>query len=66
MGNRRITAALITGLLLVSAPVLGACDREDRQDIEEGVNQVEEGAKDVGNEIEKQVDKNIDTDGKDD
>lgn len=56
------------GLAVVLALSLGltACDKEDEADIREGVNQVEEGAEDVGNEIEQEVDDNVDTDGNDD
>lgn len=56
------------GLAVVLALGLGltACDREDEADVREGVNQVEEGAEDVGNEIEQEVDDNVDTDGNDD
>jgi hypothetical protein len=58
--------ALSMTALVSLSPALAACDKEDERDIEEGVNQVEEGAEDLGNEVEKGIDENIDTDGKDD
>lgn len=64
--DKRKLMILSTTALLGLSPALAACDREDRKDIEEGVNQVEEGAEDLGNEVEKGIDQNIDTDGKDD
>ncbi len=52
---RRDTLARLGLALCLSMPVVGiACDREDRKDIEEGVN-----------DADKQVDK-LDGDGKDD
>ena len=65
MDKRRLMALSMTALVSLS-PVLVACDKEDQRDIEEGVNQVEEGAEDLGNEVEKGIDENVDTDGKDD
>ena len=65
MDNRRIAAATLVALFGLS-PALVACDKEDRKDIEEGVNDVEEGAEKVGNDVEEGIDEDVDTDGKDD
>ncbi len=51
--------------LLLSAGTGMACDREDVRDVEETINDVEEGAEKVGEEVEEEIDQ-IDTDGKDD
>lgn len=67
MGLRnRLTAAGLAVALLSSSGSLIACDREDRQDVEEGVNQIREGVEEGAEEIEKEVDENVDTDGQDD
>jgi hypothetical protein len=52
--NRRVASALTAASLLMGAGSLAACDREDRKDVEEGVN-----------EVDKELDK-LDSDGKDD
>jgi len=52
--NEKLARLGFVALLLVPAAAGVACDREDRQDVEE-----------AGNEVEKEVDK-LDTDGKDD
>ncbi len=54
MITRRAASLLLAGML-VTTPVLAACDKEDRADVREGVKDVEEG-----------IDEQIDTDGKDD
>jgi hypothetical protein len=66
MHCRRTGAIALVALIGLSAPSLVACDKEDKKDLQEGVNDVEQGAKKVGNEIEKGIDNTIDTDGKDD
>lgn len=65
MDKRRVAAATFVALLGLS-PALVACDKEDRKDIEEGVNDVEEGAEKVRKDVEEGLDENVDTDGKDD
>lgn len=65
MYRNRIVAAALVGSLALGGGLV-ACDREDEADIREGVNQVEEGAEDIGNEVEDAVDGEVDTDGKDD
>ena len=50
-GRTKLAAILLCALM---APVAAACDREDRRDVEEGVN-------DVGREVDQ-----ADKDGKDD
>ena len=65
MDKRRAAALMIVGLLGLS-PAVVACDKEDEKDIQEGVNEVEEGAEKVGEDIEKGIDEEVDTDGKDD
>ncbi len=51
---------------LISIGGLGACDKEDKRDVEEFGNDVEEGVEDAGQEIEEGFDENVDTDGQDD
>ena len=65
MDRSRIAAAgLVTSLVLGGGLV--ACDREDKADVREGVNQVEKAGKDAAEDVENAVDDNVDTDGKDD
>ena len=54
MRNRRFASAVLAASLLVGAGGLTACDKEDRKDVEEGVDQVD-----------KEADQ-LDSDGKDD
>ncbi|HEV3472812.1 MAG TPA: hypothetical protein VG408_06350 [Actinomycetota bacterium] len=53
MATRRVPSLLVAGVLAVIP--LAACDKEDRADVREGVN-----------EVEDVVDDEVDTDGKDD
>ena len=53
MFGRRRVAFLLTAVLGLASPLV-ACDREDRKDVEEGINDVEDVIDDA------------DTDGKDD
>ncbi len=53
MSGRRSSAFLLAALLGLASPLV-ACDREDRQDVKEGINDVEDAVDDA------------DTDGKDD
>lgn len=53
MARKGMPAALLAATLLLGATGI-ACDKEDRQDVEE-----------VGNDVEREVDK-LDSDGKDD
>ncbi len=53
MTTRRVTSLLLAGALALTP--LAACDKEDRADVREGVNDAE----DV-------IDDQVDTDGKDD
>ena len=50
----------LVALLAVPAAGAVACDKEDRQDVEEAGNEVEEAGKDVENEVDE-----ADSDGKD-
>ena len=52
--KERLARLALCGTLVLAAGAVTACDREDRQDIEE-----------VGNDIERGVD-DADSDGKDD
>ncbi len=61
--RRSLTAAAAAGLLILGGV---ACDNEDAQDVQEGVENLQNEAEDVGNEVEEQVDENLDTDGQDD
>ena len=54
MRERLIRLGLVACLAISGVSAI-ACDKEDRKDVEEGVN-----------EVENEVDKDIDTDGKDD
>lgn len=54
MHTHHARSLLIVGMLAVT-PIFAACDREDRADVREGVN-----------EVEDVVDDQVDTDGKDD
>ena len=65
MSRRRIASAALAAALVVPSGALVACDAEDRRDVEEGVNNVKDKAKDVAEEAEKRADQ-ADTDGKDD
>jgi hypothetical protein len=60
--RNRIAAFALAFAVAVPSGALVACDREDRQDVEEGVDRAREGAED----IEREVDENVDTDGQDD
>jgi hypothetical protein len=55
----------VAAALVLPASALVACDAEDRRDVEEGVNNVKQKAKDAAEEVEKRADQ-ADTDGKDD
>ncbi len=59
---KRATAAVAAALCVAAFP---ACDQEDVRDAEEIGRQVEEGAENVGEKVENEVDQ-IDSDGKDD
>jgi hypothetical protein len=65
MKQRLLGVGLAAALALYSG-ALTACDAEDVKDVKEGVTDVKEGVEDRAKEIEKQVDKNVDTDGPDD
>jgi len=62
MKSRIAVLCLAFGLL--SGAV--ACDAEDVVDVREGARDAAEAAEKRAQEIEKQVDKSIDTDGRDD
>lgn len=64
--RRRFAAVGMAIGLLASSGSLVACDREDRRDVEEGVNDVREGVEEGVNDVEKEIDENVDTDGEDD
>ncbi len=55
----------LVAILLMGAGTATACDREDRDDVNEVGNDLEKGAEDAGQEVEDAVD-DADTDGKDD
>ena len=59
-GRLALAVALVLGF-----GAMGACDKEDKADVREIGNDVEEGAEDAGKEVEDAVD-DADTDGKDD
>jgi hypothetical protein len=65
MTRNRVTAALLSGALLLSGGMV-ACDREDEADIREGVEDVKETGEEIGRDVEEAVDEEVDTDGKDD
>lgn len=54
MRERLLRLGLVACLAISGGAAL-ACDKEDQKDLEEGVN-----------DAEKEIDKNVDTDGKDD
>jgi hypothetical protein len=60
--RERLARMVLAIAVVLSMGAMSACDREDRRDLEEGVNEVEKGAED----IEEGVDEEVDTDGKDD
>jgi hypothetical protein len=62
----RLLRLALAGALVFGAGAGIACDKEDKQDVKEFGNDVEKGAKKVGNGVEHVVDDNIDTDGQDD
>jgi hypothetical protein len=64
MQKNRIAALFLSTSLLLSGGMV-ACDREDRADVREGINDVKKAGKEVGKDVEKAVDE-ADTDGKDD
>ena len=70
MEKRKLAAAALA--LMLSMPVLGACDSEDVKDVKEGVNdlekQIDEGASELeegAKEVEDAIDEE-DSDGQDD
>ena len=63
--KQRLARLLLTALVAFASLVLGACDNEDKRDLEEGVNDVERGVEDAVDDAEDAVD-DADTDGKDD
>ena len=65
MVRSRIASLVLTGVVGIAAPLMGACDNEDMKDVQEGVNEAEEGVEDAVEDAEDAVDK-ADTDGKDD
>jgi len=65
MVRPKIASLVLTGVVGIAAPLMGACDREDRADVREGVNEAEEGVEDAVEDAEDAVDE-ADTDGKDD
>ncbi len=64
MKHRFLRFGLVV-LLSFGAMTATACDKEDRKDVKQIGNDVEEGAEDAGKEVEDAVDE-ADTDGKDD
>jgi hypothetical protein len=60
---KRIIASVLAGMFLFVAGV--ACDKEDKADLREGGNQVEQGVEEGAEEVEQGVDE-LDSDGKDD
>ena len=58
---RNAIARIALCSLLVVPAGAAACDREDRQDVREGVRDVQE----EGEKVENEIDENVDTDGKD-
>ncbi len=65
MIKKRLAAVAVALTLPLSAGAMVACDREDVRDVEEAGQDVEENVRKAGKNIERQVDKNIDTDGRD-
>ena len=63
MRTRKIAAVAVA--LSLSVPVLGACDREDARDVEEGVNDLENEVEEGASELEEEID-DADSDGQDD
>jgi hypothetical protein len=64
--RKKLLRGGLVAVLALSPSALAACDAEDVKDVKEGVTDVKEGVEDRAKEIEKQVDKNVDTDGPDD
>jgi hypothetical protein len=64
--RKKLLRVGLVAVLALSSGALTACDAEDVKDVKEGVTDVKEGVEDRAKEIEKQVDKNVDTDGQDD
>lgn len=65
MVRTKIASLVMTGVVGIASPLMGACDNEDVRDIEEGVNEAEQGVEDAVDDAEDAIDK-ADTDGKDD
>jgi len=64
--RERLARVALALVVVLGMGATAACDQEDRRDVEEGVNEVEKGAKEVGEDIEEGVDGEVDTDGQDD
>jgi hypothetical protein len=64
--RERIIRGAFAGMLILGSLTGVACDKEDQRDAREFGNDVEEGAEDLGNQVEDTVDDEVDTDGKDD
>lgn len=65
MMRQRVMRLGLAVALSLGTPMLAACDPEDMRDVEEGVNEVEEGVEKGAKEVEEEIDE-ADTDGKDD
>lgn len=63
--KEKLARVALAVALVLGFGVTAACDREDRRDVKEIGNDVEEGAEDAGKEVEDAID-DADTDGKDD
>lgn len=59
-------ALLAVALAFSGLTGLAACDEEDRADVEEGVEDVQQGVEEGAEQVEKGIDDSVDTDGKDD
>jgi hypothetical protein len=64
--RNRIAAFALAFAVTVPSGALVACDREDRQDVEEGVDDAVNKAREGAEDVEREIDENVDTDGQDD
>lgn len=63
--KEKLARVALAVALVLGFGVAAGCDKEDRADVREVGNDLEEGAEDAGKEAEDAID-DADTDGKDD